>query len=92
MEKYLIFNKHEPLTPLSMFDKNWNGHIMELSLKDAKRYVEEQNQKYGEDLFFFMEIKEWLKLRESPQNVEIQNKLHEEIAKLLDCPELNEIR
>lgn len=53
MEKYLIFNKHEPLTPLSMFDKNWNGHIMELSLKDAKRYVEEQNQKYGEDLFFF---------------------------------------
>lgn len=91
MEKYLILNKNMPLTPLSVFDKNWNGQIIELSLDDAKRYVEEQNQKCGEDLFFYMEIKEWLKLRESPQVVEFQDKLHEEVAKLLDCPEINEI-
>lgn len=38
-----------------------------------------------------MEIKEWLKLRESPQVVECQDKLHEKVAKLLDCPEINEI-
>ena len=83
MEKYLILNKNMPLTPLSVFDKNWNGQIIELSLEDAKRYVEEQNQKYGEDLLFFMKIKEWLKLRESPQAVEFQDKLHEDVAKLL---------
>lgn len=91
MEQYLILNKNMPLTPLSVFDKNWNVQIIELSLEDAKRYVEEQNQKCGEDLFFYMEIKEWLKLRESPQVVELQDKLHEEVAKLLDCPEINEI-
>lgn len=91
MEKYFILNKNMPLTPLTVFDKNWNGQIIELSLEDAKRYVEEQNQKCGEDLFFYMEIKEWLKLRESPQVVEFQDKLHEEVAKLLDCYEINKI-
>lgn len=92
MEKYMIFNKNMPFTPLSLIDNNKNSRVIELFLEDAKRYVEEQNQKDGEELFFYMGREEWLKLLESPQVVEFENKSHEEIAKLFDCPEINEIR
>ena len=86
MEKYMIFNRKMPFKPLSIIDNN--SRVIEAFLEDAKRYVEEQNQKCGEDLFYYMEIKEWLKLRESPQADEFQDKLHEEDA---ICPEIDEI-
>ncbi len=45
MEKYVIFNRNMPFRPLSLIDTQHNSKMMELSLVDAQRYVEENNKK-----------------------------------------------
>lgn len=67
MEKYVIFNRNMPFRPLSLIDTQHNSKMMELSLVDAQRYVEENNKKNEEELFYYMKIEEWQRLLDSPQ-------------------------
>lgn len=88
MEKYVIFNRNMPFRPLSLIDTQHNSKMMELSLVDAQRYVEENNKKNEEELFYYMKIEEWQRLLDSPQIGELKNKIHD---KFVQSPEIREI-
>lgn len=78
MEKYVIFNRrNRSFRPLFLIDRQHNSKMMELSLVDAQRYVEENNKKNGEELFYYMKKEEWQRLLDSPQVGELESELHD---------------
>ena len=88
MQKYMILNKNIPFVPLSLFDDDKNGKVIELPLEMAKKYVEKLNQECGEDLFFYMEREKRMEIIQSPRFIEDQEKIHEEAKKIMDIPEI----
>ena len=88
MSTYYVFRKNFSCRPLSWKDKNGNSEAIEFSFEMAKKYVEEENRKCGEDTYFYMEEKEWLKECQSLQRAEIYEKMDEVIGKMMNYPEM----
>lgn len=85
-DKYVIFCKRDPISPISSIDKFMNSHVIELSKDDAVRYVKEQNLHCGEGFYWCEKIIDWQKRLQSPQMDEFYEKmdrLSDEIHKLI---------
>lgn len=90
-EKYVIINKKNLFLPLSLFDCDYKEKKV-FSLETAKEYAEKLNQRYGEELFFYVEWEKWLEIIQSPQCIELQEEIDKEVEKIVNCDEINEIR
>lgn len=85
-DKYVIFCKNNPISPISQIDKPMNSHVLELSKDDAMRYVNEQNRHCGEGFYWCEKISDWQKRLLSPQMNEFyegMDRLGDEIYKQL---------
>lgn len=92
-DKYLIFSRMFYLKPLSVIDKHGNSRVFECTKNEAIKYVEQENQKLEDPLFYYMSIIEWQeKLKQSSGFFEEYDKLKEEISRqLLEDSELQKI-
>lgn len=68
-EKYMIFNRKVYLRPYSKIDEYGNSKAIELSKIEAMDYVKQLNKKDGEDLFYYLSIKEWQKRLEQSRTI-----------------------
>lgn len=92
MKKYLIFNKRDPYTPLSRLSENGNV-VIEGSLDDVKEYIKKLNKKVGENLFYYMEMKEWQEKMNSPEFEEFCNMFDRHMKEIANFSDLeNNIR
>ncbi len=91
-DKYVIFCKNNPITPISLMDKMMNNCVMELSRDDAVRYVHEQNERCGEDFYWFETISDWQKRLQSPQMDEFYKGMDricdEAYKQLMECDDI----
>ena len=92
-EKYLIFNRTYPLAPLSQMDKQYNSRHWELNKDEAIKFVKEENEKLGEELFYFLSVPEYkLSVRERLLDAKFSNERDEKIQNILNkSPEYSKL-
>lgn len=79
-DKYVIFCKSDPISPIRFINKLTNRYVMEFSEGDAVRCVNEQNRHCGERLYWCEKISDWQKRLQSPQ----MNEFYERMDKCCD--------
>jgi len=83
-EKYLIFNRADPLTPIFQSDINFNSGWLELEKDKAIKFVNENNKKEGSEQFYFLSVFEHLKRIEKMMSEGEFNKCDEAIEDALN--------
>lgn len=86
---YRIFKKVDLMTPLSLYDEFGNYRVIECSKEEAEQYVNELNEKAGSDTFLCMSLNDWWSMMEKSG---VMDKMDEEIDKIVNTPEMEEIR
>lgn len=86
---YRIFKKVNLMTPLSSCDEFGNYRVIECLKEEAEQYVNELNEKAGSDTFLCMSLNDWWNMIEKSG---VMDKMDEEIDKIVNTPEMEEIR
>lgn len=77
------------MTPLTLYDKSGNYRVIEYSKEEAEQYVKKLNEKAGSDTFLCMSLNDWWSMMEKSG---VMDKMDEEIDKIVNTPEMEEIR
>lgn len=91
-EKYYIFNKKNPIAPLSVLGARHNSQVIELTKEKANQLVEYLNHECGEETYFAMSESERMEWIQKPQFLEYAKQMDKISENIMDCPEINEIR
>lgn len=75
-EKYVIFYDNNVIRPMSLIDKFGNSILMELSKEDAIKYVNNQNEECGEELYWFAKLTDWQNWLQSPHMSNLTEKIY----------------
>lgn len=90
MDEYIIFNKR--YVPCVEFDANKNPSVRRFSLEEVQKIVDEENKRNGEDLYFYMNMEEWMKIVDSARFHEVCAQMDMKIEEIMNSPEIIETR